>query len=113
MDLTIGYHCFGAAGKKIADIGGGPVSMLLKSAGLGAGSVVVDPLGYPDWVLSRYAAKGIQYVQMRGEDWQEEGFDECNVTEQTYARTGKKDTDRRDEPARDSLLKVDCSDSLL
>jgi len=76
MDLTVGYHCFGAAGKKIADIGGGPVSMLLKSVGLGAGSIVVDPLGYPDWVLSRYAAKGIQYVQMRGEDWHGEGFDE-------------------------------------
>ena len=49
--------------------------MLLK-CGHVSGSVVVDPLGYPDWVIDRYAEKGIQYVQSRGEDWEGEGFDE-------------------------------------
>jgi glycosyltransferase involved in cell wall biosynthesis len=75
MGLAIGYHCFGVPVSKIADIGGGPTSMLLKCGNV-SGSVVVDPLGYPDWVVDRYAAKGIQYVQSRGEDWEGEGFDE-------------------------------------
>lgn len=76
MGLTREWNSFNVFGRKIADIGGGPVSMLLKSTQLGAGSAVVDPLGYPDWVVARYATKGIEYVQMRGEDWQGEGFDE-------------------------------------
>jgi hypothetical protein len=76
MGLDRQWHSFPQRGRRIADIGGGPVSMLLKSTEIGAGSIVVDPLGYPDWVLSRYAANGIQYVQMRGEDWHGEGFDE-------------------------------------
>lgn len=65
--------------KRVLDIGGGPVSMLLKSTGIAQGCVVLDPTGYPDWVLARYAAKGIKYIQLRGEDtsWVEDDvFDE-------------------------------------
>jgi len=76
MGLYRAWNSFPQGERRIADIGGGPISMLLKSTEIGAGSVVVDPLGYPDWVISRYAAKGVQYVQMRGEDWQGAGFDE-------------------------------------
>jgi hypothetical protein len=70
---------FMLGGKRVVDIGGGPVSMMLKSEGLKPGSVVVDPLGYPDWVIARYNAKGISYIQARGEDecWVQDVYDEA------------------------------------
>ncbi len=50
-------------GKKIFDIGGGPVSMLLRTVNLGRG-VVVDPLKFPPWVYERYKANKISaYIQ--------------------------------------------------
>lgn len=54
-------------GSSVIDIGGGPVSMLLKCVG-GAG-VVVDPCPYPDWVAERYAAADIDYVVAEGETY--------------------------------------------
>lgn len=64
---------FQSFGVKILDIGGGPVSMLLKMPDLSKECAVVDPLGYPGWVIARYAAKGIRYIQSKGEDitWME------------------------------------------
>jgi hypothetical protein len=53
-------------GKSVIDIGGGPVSLLLKC--LNVRGTVVDPLEYPRWVYARYAAANIRYIQMRGED---------------------------------------------
>ena len=64
-----------ADGKRILDIGGGPVSMLLKCHGLKQG-VVVDPIAYPDWVKQRYEAANIRYIQMNAEDISGSGFDE-------------------------------------
>ena len=71
----VGYS-FDVEGKSILDIGGGPTSMLLKTINLSKG-LVVDPLKYPDWTYDRYKAKGIDYKIKRGEEVNEEGYDEC------------------------------------
>ena len=64
-------------GRSVLDIGGGPVSMLLKCVNLG-GAVVVDPCPYPDWVTARYEAAGIELVAGGGEDFRDERvFDEA------------------------------------
>lgn len=61
-------------GASIIDIGGGPVSMLLKCHDLGP-ACVVDPLlgyghspHYPTWIMDRYNEKGISVDCRRGED---------------------------------------------
>lgn len=50
------------------DIGGGPVSMLLKCVNLGVG-IVVDPLvdRFPEWVVGRYEARDIRIIPWAGE----------------------------------------------
>jgi hypothetical protein len=50
----------------IADIGGGPVSMLLKSEGWER-AIVVDPGVYPRWTRDRYGSAGIEVRQVMGE----------------------------------------------
>lgn len=75
MGFVIKNWCLDAGGKRILDIGGGPVSMLLKTYNLGEG-MVCDPIRYPDWVIERYRAKGIKYIQISGEDIDVSGFDE-------------------------------------
>lgn len=54
------WPCYDLAGRSILDLGGGPVSMLLKTRD-GSRLTVVDPCPYPDWVAARYAAAGIEY----------------------------------------------------
>lgn len=54
-------------GKSVLDIGGGPVSLLLKCKNLGR-AVVLDPGHWPDWVMGRYEAAGIGYVRELAED---------------------------------------------
>lgn len=54
-------------GKNIIDIGGGPVSILLKCIN-GGRMVVVDPCSYPGWVYGRYAAANIECIAIPGED---------------------------------------------
>ena len=69
-------------GASIIDIGGGPVSMLLKCHDLGQ-SCVADPLlpdvsshiyaseredAYPLWIMARYESKGIRWLPSHGED---------------------------------------------
>ncbi len=65
----LGY-AFDVEGKRILDIGGGPVSMLLKCQNLLPRSRVVDPLAnsYPRWVDDRYKVKEISLWSARGED---------------------------------------------
>lgn len=75
MQLTPYGHSWYVGGKKILDIGGGPVSLLLKAANLKEG-LVVDPINYPDWTKQRYAIKNINVIVKTGEDITEEGFDE-------------------------------------
>lgn len=74
-------------GKSVLDIGGGPVSLLLKCVNLGR-SVVADPCLYPDWVYSRYRAAGIRSHLIKGEelDFETGSFDEVwiyNVLQHT------------------------------
>ena len=56
--------------RTVLDIGGGPVSMLLKFRPVYGSSVtgtVVDPANYPSWVSERYANAGITYYRVPGE----------------------------------------------
>jgi hypothetical protein len=62
-------------GRSILDIGGGPVSLLLKCVNVKSG-MVVDPLSYPDWIAERYRHAGITYAQATGEKVTITGFDE-------------------------------------
>lgn len=53
-------------GRSVLDIGGGPVSMLLKCIN-GGPRVVVDPCEYPEWVDERYKVAGITWWPQTGE----------------------------------------------
>jgi len=70
----VGYS-FNVNNKRILDIGGGPVSMLLKTVNLKEGKVC-DPLEFPNWVYDRYSIKNIKFDIVDGEDVNEEGWDE-------------------------------------
>lgn len=61
------WPCYNLEGARILDIGGGPVSILLKCENYGP-SRVVDPCTYPNWIWSRYSEAGIEYDRLRGED---------------------------------------------
>ncbi len=54
-------------GDSVIDIGGGPVSLLLKCFDLGM-ATVVDPLEVPYWVELRYEEAGIEFIREPGED---------------------------------------------
>ena len=53
--------------KSIMDIGGGPVSILLKCENRGS-CCVIDPCDYPAWVKARYDIARIDYIKIKGED---------------------------------------------
>ncbi len=53
-------------GKSVIDIGGGPVSLLLKCTGL-VRATVVDPIKVPHWVVLRYEEAGILFEQIPAE----------------------------------------------
>ena len=61
------WPCYDLKGTRVLDIGGGPVSMLLKCENRGR-SQVVDPCKYPNWITYRYLKAGIEYVRDRGEN---------------------------------------------
>ena len=73
-------------GKSVLDIGGGPVSLLLKSIN-GGRMVVIDPQNIPYWTTLRYQELGIDYIPTQGEVLGELGiFDEVwlyNVLQHT------------------------------
>lgn len=71
------WPIYDLGGARVIDIGGGPVSMLLKCANLGPASTVIDPCPYPDWVDGRYRAAGIDWWAGRGEDVEQGTFDEA------------------------------------
>lgn len=60
------WPVYDLGGKAVLDVGGGPVSMLLKCVNLGA-VAVLDPCEYPTWVAARYAAAGISYLPFPAE----------------------------------------------
>lgn len=79
MGIELIYHqdspyYFKAKGK-ILDIGGGPVSMLLKCTKDVQGTVV-DPCEYPNWIAGRYHEAGIEYYREKAEDLTFKEFDE-------------------------------------
>ncbi len=75
---TVGYWWrHDLEGKSVLDIGGGPVSLLLKSEN-GGRMDVIDPAPYPTWVWQRYKAHGVNLFQMRAEDFEPKfKYDEC------------------------------------
>jgi hypothetical protein len=75
MGLDLNGWWLDGRNKKILDIGGGPVSMLLKTSNLALG-LVCDPIRYPDWVYERYRARGILYLALPGEELETFGWDE-------------------------------------
>lgn len=76
MGIPRVHYSFDAKEKTVLDIGGGPVSMLLKTVNLKQGKVV-DPIVYPNWTLGRYAAHNIKVAVSKGEDIKEFGWDEA------------------------------------
>ncbi len=64
-------------GASVLDIGGGPVSLLLKCVNVRG--KVIDPLAFPLWVLERYQAAGIEFEHSLAEELEEFGWDECWV----------------------------------
>lgn len=62
-----GPYLINLGDKAVLDIGGGPVSLLLKAT-KDSKRTVADPCDYPSWVGERYAAQGIEYKQIKGED---------------------------------------------
>ena len=50
------------------DVGGGPVSLLLKARRQSAQLDVADPCAYPMWTMMRYHEAGIRFLKQRGED---------------------------------------------
>ena len=74
-------------GLSVLDVGGGPVSMLLKTRNAGM-RVVVDPCEYPDWTITRYQTAGITLSRTPAEkfNWKGKRFDEAwiyNVLQHT------------------------------
>jgi len=63
------HFVFDMQGKRILDLGGGPVSLLLKCVNVKG--FVIDPLAYPRWVLERYYEAGINHVRQKAEDIEE------------------------------------------
>jgi glycosyltransferase involved in cell wall biosynthesis len=79
------YHNFDLRGKRVLDIGGGPVSLLLKCVNFSKG-VVVDPGDYPQWVRDRYKLHNIKFINIPAEDIADGDFDEVwiyNVLQHT------------------------------
>jgi hypothetical protein len=73
-----GWPTINLAGRSVLDIGGGPVSMLLKTVN-GGDLVVVDPCPYPKWVQERYLAHRVECVREWAETFTcpDRHFDEC------------------------------------
>ena len=75
MEIKRAYNSFVLPNISVLDIGGGPVSMMLKCSGLKRG-LVVDPINYPQWTKDRYKLANIDVKVQSGEDVTETGFDE-------------------------------------
>lgn len=68
--VTVEYgYPYDIAGKSIIDIGGGPVSLLLKTINRGK-CAVVDPCEYPEWTMARYKTADIEYIKRPAEQFQ-------------------------------------------
>ena len=65
MGLT--SYGYDLKGKSVIDVGGGPVSLLLKYKNRGI-CAVVDPLKVPNWVVERYMENGITFHNIPAEE---------------------------------------------
>jgi 2-polyprenyl-3-methyl-5-hydroxy-6-metoxy-1,4-benzoquinol methylase len=71
------WPVYDLAGKSVVDLGGGPVSLLLKTR-LCSHGVIVDPCDYPEWVRARYEAAGFAWEQEEAETFRTtDTFDEA------------------------------------
>lgn len=72
-------HSFDVKGKKILDVGGGPVSLLLKCKNRDPHCAVIDPLPVPGWVKYRYVQADIDFYNIPAEEmgFSESQFDEA------------------------------------
>jgi 2-polyprenyl-3-methyl-5-hydroxy-6-metoxy-1,4-benzoquinol methylase len=59
---------FDLGGMSVLDVGGGPVSLLLKCAN-GGRRTVLDPCKFPGWVNLRYVECGIDHIRLTAEEW--------------------------------------------
>lgn len=64
------WPVYDLAGRSVLDLGGGPVSMLLKCVNPGA-CTVVDPCPYPKWVRRRYREADIGLVRETAEEFKD------------------------------------------
>ena len=71
------WPVYDLGGKNVVDIGGGPVSMLLKCINRGPNCTVIDPGYYPEWTVARYEHAGIRVVRAGGEEPIDGQFDEA------------------------------------
>jgi len=62
-------------GKSVLDIGGGPISLLLKCVNVRG--KVIDSLEFPQWVIERYKSAGIEFERIKAESMSETGWDEA------------------------------------
>ncbi len=71
------WPVYDLGGRSVLDLGGGPVSMLLKCVNRGR-AVVVDPCPYPDWVRERYRVAGVAVCPLPAEHFRsDDAFDEA------------------------------------
>lgn len=75
MGMVWNNYVIDLAGKSVLDIGGGPVSLLLKCVNFRMAGVI-DPIEYPSWVYSRYATHRIRTRVQPGEEIVSRGWDE-------------------------------------
>jgi len=59
---------FDMQGKSVLDIGGGPVSLLLRCINFSK-AVVLDPCKFDQWHLDKYKRNGIEFVNQKAEDY--------------------------------------------
>lgn len=70
------WPTYDLGGRSVIDVGGGPVSILLKCINYSR-AIVIDPCGYPDWIRERYREAGevgIILVNQCAEDMYGEGL---------------------------------------
>jgi hypothetical protein len=74
------WPTYDLGGRNVVDIGGGPVSPLLKCRNRGTLCDVVDPCQYPAWTRERYASVGIAVHEIPAEEFNVlHGYDEAWV----------------------------------
>ena len=75
MGIPMCHYGFRVDQKSVLDLGGGPVSMLLKTE-RPTKAKAIDPITYPAWTVERYAAHGIEVSVAKAETIDETGWDE-------------------------------------